>query len=268
MHLDQQVGNAGCVQGREQVLDGGDRRVVVALERGGVGRLAHRRDVRWDPCVRRQGDEVDAVVGRQRLQRHAGAAARVQAEPVEHGALTDRALRLGPFGHQAKGRRRLQPAIGVEPLGVRVDRRQQATIVGHRAAEAQAAVHRLDRLPVRQRLLQVVQGAHLERLDRGRGGAVAGHHHHRRGRIVLADRLQRLEAVPVRQPDVEEDDVRIALAIERQSLVTATRLERPETLVREHPRQRFQDPRLVVDDEDQSFLFHSDPSPTGLFHVR
>jgi hypothetical protein len=64
VHLDQQVGDAGGMQRRQQVLDGGDRRFVVSLERRGVGRLAHRRDVRRDARVRRQGDEVNAVVGR------------------------------------------------------------------------------------------------------------------------------------------------------------------------------------------------------------
>ena len=102
VHLDQQVGDAARVQRRQQVLDGADGLPLDGERRRVVG-VGDAVDVHRHVGVRRQGDDVDAAVGRQRLQRHAGARAGVQAEAVEHGAGAQRALRLAAAASRRSG---------------------------------------------------------------------------------------------------------------------------------------------------------------------
>ena len=126
---------------------------------------------------------------------------------------------------------------------------------------AQHRAHARDQLVERERLGDVVVGAHVEAVQ-----AVAlldprGEHDHRqiRGRRLAAQLAAELEAGHVRQHPVEQDQVRRALGDQRQRLVGVEGLldreARPLQIVREELLQRG----LVLDHQDSAASWP--PSP-------
>ena len=115
---------------------------------------------------------------------------------------------------------------------------------------------RVDGLVVGERLLEVVLRTHLDRLDRGRRGAVAGHHDHR-------GRRDRSRAAPAASParrgpaarcrERRRPAARCGRARAPRSPLVVVSVRKPSSL--EDLGQGGQDPRLVVDDQDQ--LVHS-----------
>jgi hypothetical protein len=80
---------------------------------------------------------------------------------------------------------------------------------------------------------------------------VTGHHDHHCVRIDIPQGLERLEAVPIRQPDIEEDHVRPLLTEQVEGLFAARGHDRAITLVTEDLRKRGQNSGLVVDEQNQ-----------------
>ena len=185
------------------------------------------------------------LTGRQRLQHHAGAAAGVEPQAVEHGVVAQRPLRRpaaleveqGGDRHAAAapGGRRSRPSL----RAVR-RRRRDGSAVWLREAGARRGHHLL----VGERLLEVVEGAHLDRPHGGRRRAVAGDHDDRGARIDLAQGLQRLEAVAVGQPDVEEDDLGPAGGVELERLLAARGGRDLEAVVGEDAAESARESRL------------------------
>ena len=83
----------------------------------------------------------------------------------------------------------------------------QRAILGLEAALAHRVADDEHGLLERQRLLDEVEGAELDRLDRRLDVAVPRDHDHRRVDAALAQLRQRRQAVHPGQPDVEHDDV-------------------------------------------------------------
>ncbi len=240
--LDQEVTDPVGVERRQEMLHGADA-VAAAGEGGGIVGLRHRRDVGRNLGPPRQRQEVDPAVGWQGLHHHPGAHARMQPEPVHHGAGADGALR--PIG----GLEQWQPRgllVGAVARGLR-----EAVGVQVTGPPAQGAFHRIDGLIVGERFLQVVVGAHLDGLHGRRRRAVPGHHDDRHPRVQLAQRLQGLETVAVRQPDVQEHHVRMLTAVELDRLLAAGGGQGAVPLVAQNARQRREDSGLVVHDQDQ-----------------
>ena len=88
-----------------------------------------------------------------------------------------------------------------------IDLGAQHAILGFEIALAQRVAHHQHRLLERQRLLDEVEGAHLDRAHRRLDVAVAGNDHDLRIDLPLAQALQRRQAVETGQPDVEHDHV-------------------------------------------------------------
>ena len=250
VHLDQQVAHPVGVERRQEVLDGADA-LPLGRQRGRVLGLGHGADVAGDLDACGEGHEVDPAVVGQWLEDHAGALPRVEPEAVDHRRAADGALAPAGLGEQRQGRSGGEAALGLGAVA-RAHPRGAGRACGlERAFVGERTGRRLDRPLVGERLLQVVVGSHLDRLGRGRRGAVARHHDHRGGRIGVAQRLERLQPVAVGEPDVEEDDRRPPPLVERQRLLAARGGQGLVTLVGEDPRQGRQDSRLVVDDQDQ-----------------
>ena len=174
--------------------------------------------------------------------------------------------------HAAVGRRRHRDLLAQLRHHVALaDHRQPAIDV-----RAQRAVLRLepalphgvaddqDRLLERERLLDEVEGAHLDRAHGRLDVAVPGDHDHRRVDAALAQPRQRRQPVHARQPDVEHDDVvrRAQHAIEA-GLAALDGLD-GVALVAQHAAQRAAHAGLVVDDQDVGF-HHSYQSPATGF---
>ena len=107
-----------------------------------------------------------------------------------------------------------------------------------------------DGLLERERLLDEVERAELDRLHRRLDVAVAGDHHDRRIDATLAQARQRCQSVHARQPDVEHDDV-----VGRAHDAVEARLAALDgvddiAFVAEHAAQRAAHARFVVDDEN------------------
>ncbi len=80
---------------------------------------------------------------------------------------------------------------------------------------------------------------------------MARHHDHRSFRIDITQRLQGLEAVPIRQPDIEEDDIRVLFTKQMQGLLAARGGDGAVTLVAEDLRQGRQDALFVINNQNQ-----------------
>jgi hypothetical protein len=120
---------------------------------------------------------------------------------------------------------------------------------------------RLDGAVVRKRLFEVVMGAHLDRLDRSLRRPMARHHDHHRVRIDVPQGLKRLEAVPIGQPDIEEDHVRPLLTEQMEGLFAACGHRGAITLIAEDLRQGGQNSGLVVNNQNE--LIHGGVSLQG-----
>ena len=119
--------------------------------------------------------------------------------------------------HAAVGRRRQRHLLAQvihrralahhRVLLLAIDLGAQHAVLGFEIALAQRVADHQHRLLERQRLLDEVERAHLDRAHRGLDVAVAGNDHDLRIDLPLAQPLQRGQAVEARQPDVEHDDV-------------------------------------------------------------
>src|SRR5437879_1004979 len=102
-----------------------------------------------------------------------------------------------------------------------------------------------------ERLFDVVVGAQLDRLDRRFDGPVAGHHDDQQARVGLHRALERLDAVEIGHPDVEEHQVRGGISLdELEGFLAALRHGNLVALVLQDARERVEDRRLVVHDQD------------------
>ena len=88
-----------------------------------------------------------------------------------------------------------------------IDVRAQRAVLGFEPALPHGVADDEHRLLERQRLLDEVERAQLDRAHRRLDVAVAGDHHDRRVDAPLAQPRQRRQPVHARQPDVEHDDV-------------------------------------------------------------
>ena len=132
-----------------------------------------------------------------------------------------------------------------------IDLRAQRPVLGLEAPLAQRVADDEHRLLERQRLLDEVEGAHLDRADRRLDVAVAGDDHDLRIDLPLAQPRERRQAVHARQPDVEHDDV------DGRRASTRSRHASPlvdgfdvVALVAQHAAERGPHAGLVVDDQD------------------
>ena len=115
--------------------------------------------------------------------------------------------------HAAVGRRRHRDLLAQLPHRVAladhrlraIDPRAQRPVLGLEAPLAQRVAHDQHRLFERQRLLDEVERAHLDRAHRRFDVAVAGDQHHLRVDLPLAQPRQRGQAVHAGQPHVEHD---------------------------------------------------------------
>src|SRR3546814_11248870 len=88
------------------------------------------------------------------------------------------------------------------------------TLFRSQARRLDGALHHQQQAVRLERLLDEVVGAQLDGVDGGLDVAVAGDHHHRRGRRFLLHGAEDLHAVERRvlQPDIEHHEARPALA--------------------------------------------------------
>ena len=158
-----------------------------------------------------------------------------------------------------------------------VDRRRGADQVEF-AAGAQpqfgifaAQLRRLDRArddeqqPIAlERLFDEIVGADLDRLDRRLDGAVAADHDHRHRRHVGPHPLQDFDAVElaVLQPDVEDQQRRLAGVDCRKRLLAVGRLARRIAFVAQDAGDQHPDVGFVVYDQD--VMRHGRPYSTPL----
>ena len=164
--------------------------------------------------------------------------------------------------HAASGRRDL-----LDQLAQLRDRRGQSDEFGivagleaqllHFALQTrrfQRARRDMDQAVGLERLLDKVVGALLDRGDGGFDRAVAGDHHHRQIGLLALERLQDLDAVEpaALQPDVEDDELRAALAHGGERRLAVAGDARLIAFVLEDARDQVADVLLVVDDQDLS----------------
>ena len=127
---------------------------------------------------------------------------------------------------------------------------RSARFSASRLALPQRVAHDEDGLLERQRLLDEVERAHLDRAHRRLDVAVAGDDHDLRVDLPLAQPRQRGEAVHAGQPDVEHDDI-VGVAGEtlEAGLAAVDRVD-AVALVAQHAAQRAADAGFVVDDQN------------------
>jgi hypothetical protein len=103
-----------------------------------------------------------------------------------------------------------------------------------------------------ERLLDKIVGADLDRLDRGLDRPVAADHHHRNRRHLSAQPTQDLDPVElaVLQPDIEDDQGRLARVQFTQRLGAVGGLAGGVALVLQHARNQHADVGFVVDDQN------------------
>jgi hypothetical protein len=119
------------------------------------------------------------------------------------------------------------------------------------ASPLEGVLDHQQRLLERERLLDEVLGAHAHCLDRRLDVAVPRDHHHRQLGVESSHAGQRLEAVHLRQPHVEQQQV-VAARLERlQALLAALHRLHGVALVVEDALERGADTALVVDDQDR-----------------
>jgi hypothetical protein len=147
-----------------------------------------------------------------------------------------------------------QPLHGRRAAGGFVHQRRaptQADVLALELVRLQRALDGQQQLGHGQRLFQEVVGAEAGRLDRGLDVAVAGHHDHRAGQaLVLVPLLEQADAVEIGHPDVEQHQVRAALAQRVSRRLAVLGAADGVALVLEDVLHRLSDVGLVVHDED------------------
>ena len=106
-----------------------------------------------------------------------------------------------------------------------------------------------DQFVVGERLLDVVERALVDCLNRGLQRGLGRHQDHRRHRVLLPDRVQDVDAGHLRHSHVGQDDVVGAAADLVQAGLSTLRGEDLEALFLEQDPQCIEDARLVVDDQ-------------------
>ena len=117
-----------------------------------------------------------------------------------------------------------------------------------------------DQLVVGERLLDVVEGAAVHRLDGALQGGLRRHQDHRRHRVLIARGGQDIDARDLRHPHVGEHDVVRPVADLFQAGLAALGGSDLEALIAEKDPQRIEDARFIIDDEDGWLLAHATPS--------
>ena len=136
---------------------------------------------------------------------------------------------------------------------VAIDAGAQRAVLGLEPALPQRVADDEDGLLERQRLLDEVERAHLDRADRRLDVAVAGDEDDLRVDLPLAQPRQRREAVHARQPDVEHDQIDRPARDALEALFAARDGLDGVALVAQHAAQRRPHAGLVVDDQDGGF---------------
>ena len=110
-----------------------------------------------------------------------------------------------------------------------------------------------------QRLHQVVVGPALERPHRSRHGTVGRHQQHRHLRIGIANGSQHLDAVDIRQHQVGQDHVDLALAKPLQARLSCRRDDHLVAGVFDGFLDRTQAVRIVFNHQNARFFDHTVP---------
>ena len=111
-----------------------------------------------------------------------------------------------------------------------------------------------DQLVVGERLLDVVEGAGVDRADRALQRGLGGHEDDRRHRVLLPGGGEDVEAGDLRHAHVGEDDVVGSRPDLLQPGLAALGGGDLESLVAEQDPQGIENPRLVIDDQHRRLL--------------
>ena len=134
-----------------------------------------------------------------------------------------------------------------------VDARAQRAVLRLEAPLMERVADDEDGLLERERLLDEVERAHLDRADGRLDVAVPRDQHDLGVHLPLAQARQRREAVHAGQPDVEDDQVEGAAGDAIEALFAARHRLDGVAFVTQHPAQGGPHARLVVDDQDRWF---------------
>jgi hypothetical protein len=121
-----------------------------------------------------------------------------------------------------------------------------------------------------ERLLDVVRGAFLHRLDRELGAPLPGDHHELGGDALRPDRLEQSDSVQLRHLEIGEHDAESLGLQPFQRLLPVGGDFHLVTRVRENGAQAIRDCRFVIRDENSSCLCllgalcHGDADVTGM----
>ena len=161
--------------------------------------------------------------------------------------------------HPPVGRRRHRDLLAqlrhrvalADHLVLRVHLGAQRQVLGFEMPLPQRVADHEHRLLERERLLDEVEGAHLDRAHRRLDVAVAGDDHDLRVDLPLAHPRQRRESVHARQPDVEHDHV---VGLPRQTFETRfAALDGIDVIafVAQHAAQRGAHAGFIVNDQNE-----------------
>ena len=194
LHLDEQIGHAVAVQGRQKMLDG-SHAGAVPVQAGRVAGRLHVLDRGGDRDVRGQRAEHDPAPRRQRMQDGPGPHPGVQPAAVQNHALADRACpAAGRCCRRRAGRgirRRPRPIVRDRgPLG------PERTLDGMQ--------HGFQG----KRLLDEIRGPELGRAHRGLDGAVPRNDDDRQRGMFGLETFEQRDTVHVRHPHVQHDQPR------------------------------------------------------------
>ena len=142
----------------------------------------------------------------------------------------------------------------------RSTRGAQRAVLRFELAVAQRVADDEDGLLERQRLLDEVVRAELDRLDRRLDVAVAGDHDDDGVGAALAQALQRREAVHAGQPDVEDDEVDRPARQPVEAVLAARHRFDDVAFVLEDTGQRRPHAGFVVNEKDRAFHWFPRPA--------
>src|SRR5579883_609097 len=225
------------------LLEGADLSRIFAARRG-----AEQLDLQPIGTHRR------AVEGDERPAR----AARAGVEEARHHLLP----RSGRAGDEnaAPGRRHLLDLLaemvrgsrGADEVRVAAGAQAQLLVLAPQPRRFDRALDDEEEAVGFERLLDEIIGADLDGGDRRLDRAVPADHDDGERRQLASDDLQHLDAVELAalQPDVEDDERRLARSDRLQGERAVRRLPRLETLILEDAGDQHPDVGLVIDDED------------------
>ena len=115
---------------------------------------------------------------------------------------------------------------------------------------AQGIADNEDRFLERERLLDEIEGAELDRADCGLDVAVARDQHHLRINLSFAQPRERRQAIHPRQPDVQDDQIDRTASDSLETRLTARHSLNGVAFITQHAAQRAAHARFVIHDED------------------